>query len=207
MVVVFLLLSRVLWLPVNCPPPDVEAIVVKITLNQLQIVVCNCYIPPNSGDLYLDTLLTFLSNLISDRVIIAGDFNFPDINWSFLTGYSSSSNSFCDFVFDNNLVQLVDSPTHVGGNVLDLVLTTDDQLIEDLYVGKPNQLFCSDHHMITFNYSHRSSPHNSQQLLRGNSTHFVFFPKADTEGLRSTSRLLISVSVFSQVTSLQSGLP
>ena len=117
-------------------PPDVEAIVVKITLNQLQIVVCNCYIPPNSGDFYLDTLLTFHSNLISnhDRVIITDDFNLLDIKWSFLTGHSYSSNSFCDFVFDNSLVQLVDSPTHVGGNVLDLVLTTDDQLIEDLCV-------------------------------------------------------------------------
>ena len=45
-------------------PPDVEAIAVNITLNKLQIVVCNCHIPPNSGDSYLDTLLTFLSNLI-----------------------------------------------------------------------------------------------------------------------------------------------
>ena len=117
-------------------PPDVETIAVKITLNKLQIVVCNCYIPPNSGDWYLDTLLTFLSNLISnhDRVIITGDFNLPDINWYFLTGQYSSSNSFCDFVFDNNLVQLVDSSTHVGGNVLDFVLTTDDQLIEDVCV-------------------------------------------------------------------------
>ena len=154
----------------------------------MQIVVCNCYILPNSGDSYLDSLLTFVSNLISnhDRVIITGDFNLLDINWSCLTGHCSSSNSFCDFVFDNNLVQLVDSPTHVVGNVLDLVLTTDDQLIEDLCVCKPNQSFCSDHLMITFNYSHRSSPPNSQQLVRGNSTHFVFyFPKADMEGLRS----------------------
>ena len=63
-------------------PLDVEAIAVKITLNKLQIVVYNCYIPTNSGDSYLDTLLTFLSNLISnhDRVIITGDFNLPDIN-------------------------------------------------------------------------------------------------------------------------------
>ena len=141
--------------------------------------------PPNSGASYLDTLLTFIiSN--HDRVIITGDFNLLDINWSFLTGHSSSSNSFSDFVFDNNLVQLVGSPTHVGANVLDLVLTTDDQLIEDLCVCKPNQSFCSDHLMITFNYSHRSSPPNSQQLPRGNSTHLVFyFPKVDMEGLRS----------------------
>ena len=41
---------------------------------------------------------------------------------------------YCDFVMDNNLVQLVDSPTHVGGNVLDLVFTKDDQLIENVCV-------------------------------------------------------------------------
>ena len=53
-------------------------------------------------------------------------------------------------------------------------------------VCKPNQSFSSDHLMITFNYPHRSSPPNSQQVPRGNSTHFVFdFPKADMEGFRS----------------------
>ena len=138
--------------------------VVVVFLLLSLILVCNCYISPNSGDSNLDTLLTFLiSN--HDRVIITGDFNLPDIKWYFLTGNFSSSNSFCNFVFDNNLVQLVDSPTHVGGNVLDIVLTTDDQLIEGQCVCNPNQSFCSDHLMITFNYSHRSSQPNFQYFL------------------------------------------
>ena len=40
--------------------------------------------------------------------------------------------------------------------------------------------------MINFNYSHCSSPPNSQQLTCSNSTRFVFFfPMANMEGLRS----------------------
>ena len=91
-------------------PPELEIITVKFRINQFEAV---CY----------------LSNLLSNhnRVIITGNFNLPDINWSSLSGHSYTSNTFCDFVYDNNLFHLVDTPTHVGGNLLDLVLTSDNQ--------------------------------------------------------------------------------
>ena len=74
-------------------------------------------------------------------------------------------------------------------------------------VYKPNQSFCSDHFMITFNYSHRSSPPNFQQLPQGNSTNFVlFFPRQLWSASFLTLGLWISVFVFSQLTAIQSGL-
>ena len=74
---------------------------------------------------YHESLLNYLTKLASstDHVIIVGDFNLPDINWSSLNGTSTFSNSFCDFIFDCNLNQLVDSPTHIKGNILDIVLS------------------------------------------------------------------------------------
>ena len=50
-------------------------------------------------------ITNYLTNLASstDHVIIVGDFNLPDINWSSLNGTSTFSNSFCDFIFDCNL--------------------------------------------------------------------------------------------------------
>ena len=47
----------------------------------------------------------------------------PDINWSSLCGNSLYSTSLCDFVFDYNLSQVIQIPTHTGGNILDIVLT------------------------------------------------------------------------------------
>ena len=46
-------------------------------------------------------------------MIILGDFNFPNINWQTLLGTSEISALFCDFVYDNNLDQLVTELTHV----------------------------------------------------------------------------------------------
>ena len=167
-------------------PPELEIITVKFRINQFEAVICNCYIPPNTADTLFVTLLRYLSNLLSNhnRVIITGDFNLPDINWSSLSGHSYTSNTFCDFVYDN-LFQLVDTPTHVGGNLLDLVLTSDTQLIDDLCVLELAGSFRSDHLMITFNLCHHfvSTP---QRPPRGNDSHFVFdFPKADMDGLCS----------------------
>ena len=84
------------------------------------MTVCNCYIPPNSSESYISALITFLTDLLSTHndVIITGDFNFPDINWSCLTGHSRTSTLFCDFMFDNNLTQHMDCPTHARGNII-----------------------------------------------------------------------------------------
>ena len=49
--------------------------------------------------IFVSSLLSYLTYLVSpfEQCIIVEDFNFPDIN---LTGCSSLSNSFCEFVFD-----------------------------------------------------------------------------------------------------------
>jgi hypothetical protein len=43
-----------------------------------------------------------------------------EVQWDTLSSTSSTSCAFCDFVFDNSLIQLIDKPTHVQGNILDL---------------------------------------------------------------------------------------
>ena len=83
------------------------------------------------------------------RCIFVGDFNCPDINWTSLTGSSTVSNMFCEFVFDCNLSQHVMVPTHVKGNILDLILTSADVNVEHLTIK--SSTFCnSDHFVISF---------------------------------------------------------
>ena len=78
-----------------------------------------------------------------------GDFNFPDINWSALIGSSHLSNMFCDFAFDCNLIQLVNSPTHSMGNCLDLVLTNSPESVGHIDISS-HPLIQSDHFIISF---------------------------------------------------------
>ena len=56
--------------------------------------------------------------------VLVGDYNFPDICRYSLSGTSSFSNYFCEFIFDYNLTQHVMEPTHIMGNILDLVVTS-----------------------------------------------------------------------------------
>ena len=89
-------------------------------------------------------------------------------------------------VFDLNLSQLVSSPSHICGNILDLLLTNDDDLVQNITVH-PHEAspIPTDHFMISF------------QLCLGNclssTTHsrFIFdYSKADFE--RMTSFILDS---------------
>ena len=57
------------------------------------------------------------------------DFNAPNINWSSLCGNSPYSTSLCNFVFDYNLSQVIQIPTHTGGNILDIVLTNTPEAV------------------------------------------------------------------------------
>ena len=85
---------------------------------------------------YVFSVVQYLSDFVCSfsNCIIVGDFNFPDICWSSLSGTSSLSNHFCEFVFDHNLTQHVTNPTHIMGNILDLVLTSASVSTIDLSV-------------------------------------------------------------------------
>ena len=94
-------------------------------------------------------LLTLAAN--EKFLILVGDFNLPDICWSSLSGCSLPSNLFCDFVFESNLAQLITCPTHIRGNILDILLTNCDHLISRISVTKPSDSSLpSDHYLISF---------------------------------------------------------
>ena len=118
------------------------------------------YVPPNSSaELHTD-LVNYLSTItaLSTPVLILGDFNLPDIDWPTLNSDSPVSNNFCEFVFESNLTQLVESSTHTCGNILDLVLTNSPEYVTLLTVH-PQDLQCiaSDHSLITFTASFKRS--------------------------------------------------
>ena len=66
---------------------NVELVTVKIDF-KFPLILCIIYYPPNSASTYFFNLLDYLNNLLAlnNKVILLGDFNFPDINWDSRTG-------------------------------------------------------------------------------------------------------------------------
>ena len=105
--------------------PNLEVVTIKLCFEgNHNISICTVYIPPNPNVTYFKLLVDFL-NLFSkseELFITVGDFNLPDICWSTLSGSSLLSNLFCDFMLESNLSHLITCPTHVKGNLLDILL-------------------------------------------------------------------------------------
>ena len=117
----------------------------------------------------------------SSDTIVVGDFNLPDIHWDTLSASSTVSKAFCDFVFDNTLIQLVDHPTHTRGNILDLILTSSTKCIAKLTIDTASNWSTSDHYGITFEILSQPALHSSCTVP--NYVHD--FPKANYNGILS----------------------
>ena len=85
------------------------------------------------------------------QVYIIGDSNLESVNWNTFSSTNSIHSHFLDLFQDLGLTQLVSSPTHKQGNVLDILLTDSPQLLRNLDIHDPGEFIKSDHSPITFN--------------------------------------------------------
>ena len=113
------------------------------------------YRPPSSKSEYMNCFKNFLrkaSKTHISQLVILGDFNFPDINWSTGTAMHNDClhNEFTKMVRDNFLWQMVEFPTR-GANILDLLLTNIPHKVKDVCVF--DDILKTDHKLIDFNLS------------------------------------------------------
>ena len=116
------------------------------------ILAC-CYRPPiNNLDYTLQVcqeLAEIKSKYKKSNLLVGGDFNLPDINWESesidRSQYLNSINtSFMDTFKDLGLSQIIKTPTR-GDSILDLFLTSNENLICDYSVGSG----IGDHDFVT----------------------------------------------------------
>ena len=81
-------------------------------------------------------------------------------------------------MFESNLSQLITCPTHVKGNILDLLLTNNENLISHLSASESTSFLTSDHFLISFYVEHTPSP-----TKRLKSSLVFDYINADYEGL------------------------
>ena len=161
-------------------PPDLELLTISIG-SPTSTIYCLVYIPPNSPDEYIQKYFNYIISLndMTQNLVLLGDFNFKDINWDSLIGTTPLSIKFCDIIFNLNLTQLINQPTHIAGNILDLILTSSPDSISNLHIHDNLPLSIpSDHYIITFDIA--ASPVHSK--TKGQ-IHLLNFSKGDYEGL------------------------
>ncbi len=83
----------------------------------------------------------------NNNVIIVGDFDCPNVDWSLMAGDQKGSR-IIDMAEDSFLTQVITQPTREN-NILVLVLVSDPDLIRNCQVGE--KLNGCDHHLIRFN--------------------------------------------------------
>ena len=106
------------------------------------------YRPPGGDTKPLEDLRICIQELNSSaELILLGDFNLPDIDWSCNRALHQSDIyvHLIDIIQDNFLTQLVREPTR-NQNILDLVISTSPDIVDRLLVGD-----CfSDHRSLSF---------------------------------------------------------
>ena len=103
--------------------------------------------------------------LNNSQTLIMGDFSYPDIDWDTCTSNSADleTEEFINTIEDCFYTQHVLHPTR-GDAVLDLVLSSDPDLVNDVEVI--NKLENSDHNMVCFNIRFGGMAYHKKRLIR-----------------------------------------
>lgn len=150
-----------------------ETLFCSITCGKEKTLIGVCYRPPSSLVGNDKALYSLLGRVSKDRVIIMGDFNFPELDWCKIETLSDT-HPFIKCINNNFLDQLVDKPTR-GDNILDLIMTTDVSIINNLVVGEPFET--SDHQLIRWELVGKTC------LVNNSTTSFNYF-KANYDEIR-----------------------
>ena len=126
-----------------------EVIAINITVNNRVLKIITAYRPPNCSVSQNLDLINYLDQQVANSIdfVILGDFNYGGIDWAQFTRGTSQEEVFLQFLNENNAFQHINLPTHIGGNILDLLVTSDS-----LFPGKMQVLdpfSSSDHCVIT----------------------------------------------------------
>ncbi|XP_028417866.1 uncharacterized protein LOC114542544 [Dendronephthya gigantea] len=123
-------------------------------------LVSICYRPPNCNlAAWLDLFTKFLQlTECYDKVLITGDFNFPELTWeSNLVSNSTELTSasaveFRELIYDFYLQQTNTHPMRLA-NILDLIITNCPETISDISCISPIDMdMFSDHKLLFFDF-------------------------------------------------------
>ena len=107
----------------------------SINWNDASTLIGMCYRAPDSLEINDRAMYSLLEIVGNQRVVVLGDFNNPEIS-SNQHKTLDAAHPFIECIGNNFLFQLVDEPNR-GKNFWDLVLSSDDSIVQSLQVGEP----------------------------------------------------------------------
>ena len=138
-----------------------ESIWVKVKLDsKKEICVGVCYRAPATNSEEEKKLIDTIAEIARKPCVIMGDFNFPDINWD-LQEAGPRGKDFLEQIQDSFLIQKVSSPTR-GAAILDLVLTTEVNLVSDMEIICP--IANCDHNVLLWHMDYSNEKGIGQEL-------------------------------------------
>ena len=158
-----------------------ENVLAEISINNKDKLLCGVfYRRGESSSVNNKRLLNTLEDINEKKhshVLLMGDFNLPNINWTDWTTKSLKpecyENQFIEGLRDSFLFQHVTDYTRQRGNdepsTLDLVLSNEENMVQELQIKAP--LGKSDHSTLEFNYicdSTKEAPKIKTMYHKGN---------------------------------------
>ena len=108
-------------------------------------------LPTQPKFLVFGIILNISSNKSITKHIIVGNFNLDSVKWDDSSTSNDLHRKFVNLFEENCLTQILRSPTHYRGNVLDLLFTDDLSIIKDICTADHYEYIQSDHFDIQFN--------------------------------------------------------
>jgi Reverse transcriptase (RNA-dependent DNA polymerase)/Endonuclease-reverse transcriptase len=118
--------------------------------------------PKNSVESFRN--LAELIRSVGPNTILIGDFNLPGINWIDGVAHGEDLLNVMEACHEKFIEQVIDFPTHLKGNCLDLLLTNIPERILD--VANEGRLGTSDHYMISASLAVNQQRETRQQLTK-----------------------------------------
>ena len=132
-----------------------ELLAVEISTNDAsKVVITTCYRVGTLGTENCHEICNAVTKLLRKKrvkkLFIIGDFNLRNVNWKTNESSNNIEQLFLDEFFKLGLIQCITTPTHVKGNILDILLTNSENLISNIEILCNCEVCKSDHHAITF---------------------------------------------------------
>ena len=115
----------------------------SIIKNNKKLFITTCYRVGTLQQSNLEEVNKHLQSIFSNKSIInkhivLGDFNLDSVKWDNNNNVNTSNNLLLRYtnVFEDHcLFQLLKSPTHYKGNILDLVLKDEPNIVRYIYIS------------------------------------------------------------------------
>jgi Reverse transcriptase (RNA-dependent DNA polymerase)/Endonuclease-reverse transcriptase len=158
-----------------------ESVWCDLKIGEDKTLVGICYRPPGNNKIQDEALIKMMGKASEEKLLLMGDFNYPELDWSKPESLDDS-HLFLKCVNDNFLIQCVEDSTREE-NILDLVFTSEENMVENLTVGEP--FGTSDHQIVRWVFVASKEKFKQKDEIQN----YDYF-KADYDQMRNDVRLI-----------------